>query len=637
MIRRGIWGVALAAALVLAVGAGSASAAGLTIRAGKISGIVRAPGAGAAGVHRNTTPSFAAAGAASGTSPGGGTPPLLYGGGPLMHAVTTHIMAWAPPGHSFPGAYLSGYEQYLSDEAHDLGQSSNVSSVLAQYVDAGGSALQSLTNDTAVTDSSTYPASGCPLASGASVCLTDAQLESYLTNVIVSRGLSSDLSQSYVLLLPPGVDICIDASPSQCEDDYFCGYHSAFGLGSSVVVYTVLPYTESSYNGYPTCDQTGGPGTMGPDLTSLDSIGTHELLESATDPLGTGYLDSAQLEIGDECAWYYSPMRAANGGGAYNQILNGNEYLVQDMWSNQDNACVQGDSNIATATIRTSATPTAGSPAGLTVTLGGVSSSGAGYEWSYANQSGAISTDVASVADPQITFPSVGAYTVWVQVTDAAGGTVIGVADVNVDVPPTSAFTWGPGSPTAGSSVSFHQGAIAGTGSITSYAWSFGDGGSSSAADPSHTYTSAGTYTVTLTVTQSDGLTASTHQSITVTAAIIHVASASWLSKLLSLSSGQLLIPTLIKKGVTTTTVKSAVVSGRLVITWYATVKHRKVVVARGAKTVSAGVTAHISIRLTAAGRALLKRSRTVRVTVVGRYAFGTSSITSTRKLTLRR
>jgi PKD repeat protein len=43
------------------------------------------------------------------------------------------------------------------------------------------------------------------------------------------------------------------------------------------------------------------------------------------------------------------------------------------------------------------------------------------------------------------------------------------------------------------------------TGSITSYAWTFGDGGTSSAVNPSHTYTSAGTYTVSLTVTGPGG------------------------------------------------------------------------------------------------------------------------------------
>lgn len=43
-----------------------------------------------------------------------------------------------------------------------------------------------------------------------------------------------------------------------------------------------------------------------------------------------------------------------------------------------------------------------------------------------------------------------------------------------------------------------------------SYAWNFGDGGTSTSANPVHTYASAGTYTVTLTVTNSDGTSTET-------------------------------------------------------------------------------------------------------------------------------
>jgi PKD repeat protein len=39
----------------------------------------------------------------------------------------------------------------------------------------------------------------------------------------------------------------------------------------------------------------------------------------------------------------------------------------------------------------------------------------------------------------------------------------------------------------------------------TSWAWDFGDGGSSSAQDPEHTYQTGGTFTVTLTVSNDIG------------------------------------------------------------------------------------------------------------------------------------
>lgn len=43
------------------------------------------------------------------------------------------------------------------------------------------------------------------------------------------------------------------------------------------------------------------------------------------------------------------------------------------------------------------------------------------------------------------------------------------------------------------------------TGGIASYSWDFGDGGTSSASNPSHTYVTPGTYYVTLTVTDNNG------------------------------------------------------------------------------------------------------------------------------------
>ncbi len=61
---------------------------------------------------------------------------------------------------------------------------------------------------------------------------------------------------------------------------------------------------------------------------------------------------------------------------------------------------------------------------------------------------------------------------------------------------------------TVGQTVSFNgTGSTDSDGSIISYAWDFGDGSSSAGSVVSHTYTSPGTYTVSLTVTDNNGAT----------------------------------------------------------------------------------------------------------------------------------
>ena len=57
-------------------------------------------------------------------------------------------------------------------------------------------------------------------------------------------------------------------------------------------------------------------------------------------------------------------------------------------------------------------------------------------------------------------------------------------------------------------------GSMDGDGSIAGYAWDFGDGATDSGIQVSHAYTQAGSYQVTLTVTDDGGLTGETMQTV---------------------------------------------------------------------------------------------------------------------------
>ncbi|RKZ61594.1 MAG: hypothetical protein DRQ44_11650, partial [Gammaproteobacteria bacterium] len=75
------------------------------------------------------------------------------------------------------------------------------------------------------------------------------------------------------------------------------------------------------------------------------------------------------------------------------------------------------------------------------------------------------------------------------------------------NTPPTANAN-GPYSGTTGNNVSFSSaGSSDSDGNIVAYNWNFGDGSSSNNANPNHAYVAAGTYNVSLTVTDNDGAT----------------------------------------------------------------------------------------------------------------------------------
>jgi PKD repeat protein len=173
-------------------------------------------------------------------------------------------------------------------------------------------------------------------------------------------------------------------------------------------------------------------------------------------------------------------------------------------------------------TAQASATPMQGTaPLSVSFTGGGTDPDGSvtGYRWTFGDGSS------SSMQNPSHTFSSPGDYTVTFTVTDNKGATaadrkqIVVSAPTAPNSPPTASFTITPAAGTAPQMVEFTATAGDSDGTIVSYDWDFGDDSTSRLKDPSHTYTTAGSYTVNLTVTDDEGAQGSASRTISIASA----------------------------------------------------------------------------------------------------------------------
>ncbi len=413
-------------------------------------------------------------------------------------------------------------------------------------------------------------------------CVTDAQIQTELNNFLTAHNLPRGMTNEYFLLTPPDVVTCFDSAGSKGEcsansadqnSRAFCGYHTSSSVGSPIIYANIPDSSGTTTNPDPDglygCDpyvtnaKCGAGGLYFCDYNTMAggvlSAVSHEHNESITDPQpNNAWTDYEQnppyqggTEIGDLC----NDDAGADSDGTqyveqnnfhyypYNETIGPDTYWIQGEWSNEYRKCLFGGTFLAPpgssfivsgengSTVHFNAGGSCGNISGIE---SGCNFPITEYTWQFNDdvkpgdspQEFTVSCPAAGGGAPGCngalmshTFPKPGTYTVALTTQNTDGRSWGSALNVHVYASPGPRISVH-GSGLAGAPVSFSS---AGTThdpstSITHYSWHFGDGGTSTSANPAHTYAHSGVYLVTLTVTDSRNATGSTGGHLTVSA-----------------------------------------------------------------------------------------------------------------------
>jgi hypothetical protein len=342
---------------------------------------------------------------------------LPYLGGPVMHSNRTHLIFWQPAGSglSFDPGYTALVQRFEADVAADSHHTTNVYSLSGQYSDGDGIAGYSSTYAGAVLDTDPLPLNGCvepPLGVGPGwgYCVSDQQIENEITRVVRANTLPVTNRDIYFLVTPNGLGSCESTGPRNCAlggpVSGYCGYHSTT---PDLLLYAVIPY-----NAVPGHCQSGNPRPNASAADPTISTVSHEHNETVTDPFGTAWIDSSAAEEADLCITSFGPTLGPPGLHAYNEVIHGDRYELQEEWSNHDHGCRQR-ARRDKVTIRSLRRATAGQDVTFSARASDPQGSIGWFQWSFGPDARARGRRAAHA------FGRPGSYRVTLRTTDSWG------------------------------------------------------------------------------------------------------------------------------------------------------------------------------------------------------------------------
>jgi hypothetical protein len=377
------------------------------------------------------------------------------------------VIYW-DPNKEFTTTTKGIVDGFFSNVANDSGLPTNVFAVAGQYTDLTGHAAYSSTSTVSRTDSEKYPIGNCTAPEGAFAdtetsytdCMVDEQLQEELSRFIAAEELPVGPTQLYFILLPHKVATCLEEEvefePEEfeqaCSNNVFCAYHSYIEPGTAnEIVYADIPFSLlDSVRDTKGCQADGHSSIQQPNPDNASGSNT----ETRFADVALKYISHEYIEaitdplVGEETAWV------------------DNSPIHQEI----------GD--------KCNSTPNKAGETGLGIdanaflpTLGGT----------------ALGKNLFS--------QSIGTGSYYLQSEWDNGGKACLMR------PLTLSGAFSSGAATVDSPVSFSATSSDPYGGFEP-TWTFGDGGTATGPSPSHTYATAGEFTVTMTPT--DALTGST-------------------------------------------------------------------------------------------------------------------------------
>src|SRR6185312_14134087 len=159
----------------------------------------------------------------------------------------------------------------------------------------------------------------------------NVDLQAEAAKMLVRTGLPASLDTEVFIFTPYGTDSCFDTPGGFCFSNSFCAYHSGFGTTN----YANMPDVAS----FGDCGSSPSPNNDPIADLEINPL-SHELMESLTDPSGSGWMFNMMFdhEIADQCA-YDDFVRVNPDNSDVHLGINGNPYFIQTEWSNSNGGC----------------------------------------------------------------------------------------------------------------------------------------------------------------------------------------------------------------------------------------------------------------------------------------------------------